>query len=49
MPIFDDVSPYLADDSVFAVKNSLLASFKPIEDDPQATLEVEYDYFKHKM
>jgi catechol 1,2-dioxygenase len=42
--IFDDSGPYLEDDSVFAVKDSLLVKFKPRENDPKATLEVEYDF-----
>jgi hypothetical protein len=42
--IFDDSGPYLTDDSVFAVKDSLLVTFKPRENDPKATLEVEYNF-----
>lgn len=42
--IFDDAGPYLEDDSVFAVKDSLLVTFKPRQGDPKATLEVEYDF-----
>jgi catechol 1,2-dioxygenase len=42
--IFDDSGPYLDDDSVFAVKDSLLVKFKPRENDPKATLEVEYNF-----
>lgn len=42
--IFDDAGPYLVDDSVFAVKDSLLVKFKPRKNDPKATLEVEYDF-----
>lgn len=42
--IFDDSGPYLKDDSVFAVKDSLLVTFKPREGDPKAKLEVEYDF-----
>lgn len=42
--IFDDCGPYLDDDSVFAVKDSLLVKFKPRENDPKAALEVEYNF-----
>ena len=42
--IFDRRSKYLDDDSVFAVKESLIVDFVPIEDkDHQASTEVEYD------
>ncbi|KAB5576487.1 putative hydroxyquinol 1,2-dioxygenase [Coniochaeta sp. 2T2.1] len=42
--IFDESGPYLTDDSVFAVKDSLLVKFQPRENDPKATLEVLYDF-----
>lgn len=42
--IFDDTDPYLENDSVFAVKDSLMVKFKARENDPKATLEVEYDF-----
>ncbi|OJJ86884.1 intradiol ring-cleavage dioxygenase [Aspergillus glaucus CBS 516.65] len=41
--IFDSKDPYLANDSVFAVKDSLVVDFVPREGDPQAGLELEYD------
>jgi catechol 1,2-dioxygenase len=42
--IFDRRSKYLDDDSVFAVKESLIVDFVPIEDkDHQASTEVKYD------
>lgn len=41
--IFDKDSDYLTDDSVFAVKDSLVVEFKPRKDDPQATFELKYD------
>lgn len=41
--IFDKDSDYLTDDSVFAVKDSLIVEFKPRKDDPQATFELQYD------
>lgn len=42
--IFDDAGPCLEDDCVFAVKESLLVTFRPRQGDPKATLEVEYDF-----
>lgn len=41
--IFDKDSKYLDDDSVFAVKDSLVVEFKPRKDDPQASFELQYD------
>ena len=41
--IFDKESPYLDDDSVFAVKDSLIVDFVPLKGNPKATLELEYD------
>jgi catechol 1,2-dioxygenase len=42
--IFDRRSKYLDDDSVFAVKESLIVDFVPIEDEGhQASTEVKYD------
>lgn len=41
--IFDKASKYLDDDSVFAVKDSLVVEFVPRENDPQASLELKYD------
>lgn len=36
--------PYLATDTVFAVKDDLVVDFIPLEGDPQATLELKYDF-----
>lgn len=41
--IFDRKSEYLDNDSVFAVKDSLVVDFAPRENDDQATLELKYD------
>jgi catechol 1,2-dioxygenase len=41
--IFDKDCKYLADDSVFAVKDELSVTFAPREDDPEANLELEYN------
>jgi catechol 1,2-dioxygenase len=41
--IFDRQDKYLTNDSVFAVKDSLVVDFLPRKDDPQAGLELEYD------
>ncbi|PYH40943.1 intradiol ring-cleavage dioxygenase [Aspergillus saccharolyticus JOP 1030-1] len=41
--IFDRKDPYLTNDSVFAVKDSLIVDFVERKDDPQAGLELEYD------
>ncbi|KIV91918.1 hypothetical protein PV10_06409 [Exophiala mesophila] len=41
--IFDKASKYLDDDSVFAVKDSLLVEFVPRKGDEQAQLELKYD------
>jgi len=41
--IFDKIDPYLTNDSVFAVKDSLIVDFKPLKGNPKATLELEYD------
>ena len=41
--IFDKESKYLEDDSVFAVKDALTVEFLPRKDDPEATLELQYD------
>jgi catechol 1,2-dioxygenase len=40
--IFDRKDKYLDNDSVFAVKDSLIVDFKPLEGNPKATLELEY-------
>ena len=41
--IFDKKSKYLDDDSVFAVKDSLVVDFKERKNDSQAPFELEYD------
>ncbi|KAF3404408.1 Catechol 1,2-dioxygenase [Talaromyces pinophilus] len=41
--IFDRKDPYLTNDSVFAVKDSLIVDFIPREGDPKASLELTYD------
>ena len=41
--IFDRAGPYLENDSVFAVKESLIVDFVPLKDNPKATLELEYN------
>jgi len=41
--IFDSKSKYLEDDSVFAVKDSLLVDFVPLEGNETAKLKLEYD------
>jgi catechol 1,2-dioxygenase len=40
--IFDRRDPFLENDSVFAVKESLIVDFTPLKDNPKATLELEY-------
>ncbi len=40
--IFDRKDPYLENDSVFAVKDSLIVDFRPLKGNPKATLELEY-------
>lgn len=41
--IFPKDDPYLTTDTVFAVKPDLVVDFKPLQGDPKATLELEYD------
>lgn len=41
--IFDRKDRYLTNDSVFAVKDSLVVDFVPRQNDPQAGLELKYD------
>ncbi|KAL1971096.1 hypothetical protein VTN77DRAFT_47 [Rasamsonia byssochlamydoides] len=41
--IFDRKDPYITNDSVFAVKDSLIVDFVPRKDDPKAGLELRYD------
>jgi catechol 1,2-dioxygenase len=40
--IFDRRDPFLENDSVFAVKESLIVDFTPLKGNPKATLELEY-------
>ena len=42
--VFDGSSAWLDDDSVFAVKQSLVAEFKPAGDDLETDLHVEFDF-----
>jgi catechol 1,2-dioxygenase len=41
--IFDAESDYLDDDSVFAVKDSLVVKFEERKGDEKAALELKYD------
>lgn len=41
--IFDKDSKYLDDDSVFAVKDSLVVTFVPRRGDAQAEFDLQYD------
>jgi catechol 1,2-dioxygenase len=41
--IFDRKDKYLDNDSVFAVKDSLVVDFVPRANDPEAALELNYD------
>ncbi|KAK8157875.1 Intradiol ring-cleavage dioxygenase [Phyllosticta citrichinensis] len=41
--LYPDDDPHLVDDSVFAVKDDLVVSFKPRENDPKAELDLEYN------
>jgi catechol 1,2-dioxygenase len=41
--IFDRIDPHLGDDSVFAVKDSLIVDFIPLKGNPKASLELEYN------
>jgi catechol 1,2-dioxygenase len=47
--IFDKESKYLDDDSVFAVKDSLVVEFVPREGDQQAKRELKYDILMAPM
>ena len=42
--VFDRKDPYLENDSVFAVKESLIADFVPRKNDPGAQFELAYDF-----
>jgi len=41
--IFDSETPYLNNDSVFAVKDGLTVKFQSRKDDPRAQWELEYN------
>lgn len=41
--IFASDDKFLENDSVFAVKDSLIVKFEPLEGNPKATLELVYD------
>jgi catechol 1,2-dioxygenase len=43
--IFPKDDPYLTTDSVFAFKDDLVVEFKPLQSDPKAELELEYNVF----
>ena len=42
--IFDRTDKHITDDSVFAVKDSLVVDFKPLEGNPKAQFELPYDF-----
>jgi catechol 1,2-dioxygenase len=42
--IFDRTDQYCVNDSVFAVKDSLLVDFLPLKDDSNAEFELPYDF-----
>jgi len=42
--IFPSDDPYIASDTVFAVKDDLVVEFVPLEGDPKATLQMEYNF-----
>ena len=42
--IFDRIDKYLTNDSVFAVKDSLIVDFLPREGDDKAAFELKYDF-----
>lgn len=42
--IFDRRDEHIDDDSVFAVKDSLIIDFRPIEGDPRAQFDLLYDF-----
>lgn len=42
--IFDRKDKHISDDTVFAVKDSLVVDFKPLEGDPRADFELPYDF-----
>jgi len=42
--IFDRTDEHIGNDSVFAVKDSLVVDFKPLEGNPKAKFELPYDF-----
>jgi catechol 1,2-dioxygenase len=42
--IYPKDDPYLATDTVFAVKDDLVVDFTPLSGDAKATLELKYDF-----
>lgn len=42
--VFDRRDKHIEDDSVFAVKESLIIDFNPRQGDPKADFEVSYDF-----
>lgn len=42
--LFDRRDKHVFDDSVFAVRNSLVVDFLPLEDDPNAQFQLQYDF-----
>jgi catechol 1,2-dioxygenase len=42
--IFDRRDKYCTNDTVFAVKDSLIVDFLPLEGDPKAEFELPYDF-----
>lgn len=42
--IFPSDDPYITSDTVFAVKDDLVVEFVPLEGDPKASLQMEYNF-----
>lgn len=42
--LYDDRDKYIENDAVFAVKDELVVTFQPREDDPDAKWSLEYDF-----
>ena len=42
--IFDRRDKYITNDSVFAVKDSLIVDFEPFEGDAKAEFKLDYDF-----
>ena len=42
--IYPNDDPWLATDTVFAVKNDLVVDFTPLKNDPKAELVLKYDF-----